>query len=218
MSVLALLTGAGVEITSALAHAPPARAHIEFGWPSVLSAPVFYVFLFFALGTIGGALFTVTRRNAVTAVVGLIGTFFALAGIYVLLYAHFLAVIQVLVYAGAVTVLFVFVIMILGREESAPWALRARVTKALGVGAVAFTGFVLWRIMRAPEGSGGLPPPGFGTVERFGELLFRDYLFPFEAVSLLLLMAVIGAVVIARGRRDQPGAAAARDRVRAERR
>jgi len=191
-------------------HAAP-RATIQLGEPSMWRNPAFYVFLVLAAGALGFALFTITRRNAVAAVVSLVATFFCLAGIYVLLYAHFLAVMQILVYAGAILVLFVFVIMVLGREESEPWALRSMVTKLVGVGALVLLGVALARWLPHPAlaTKGGAPPASFGTVNAFGDTLFRDFLFPFEAVSLLLLLAVIGAVVIARGRRTPPADAAA---------
>ncbi|MBI5478720.1 MAG: NADH-quinone oxidoreductase subunit J [Deltaproteobacteria bacterium] len=187
----------------ALAGGQPPRATIEFGAPSMWGNPAFWVFLVLAAGSLGLAIFTITRRNAVMAVVGLVGSFFCLAGIYVLLYAHFLAVMQILVYAGAIMVLFVFVIMVLGREESEPWALRSLFTKVVGVCALFLLGYVVLRLVPTPAlaAKGGAPPTSFGTVGAFGDVLFKEYLFPFEAVSLLLLLAVIGAIVIARGKR-----------------
>jgi NADH-quinone oxidoreductase subunit J len=104
-------------------------------------------------------------------------------------------------------VLFVFVIMMLGREESEPWALRSLLTKFIGVAAVGLLGYVVIRLLPQPAlaaAKGGAPPTSFGTVGAFGDVLFKEYLFPFEAVSLLLLLAVIGAVVIARGKRTPP--------------
>jgi NADH-quinone oxidoreductase subunit J len=201
MRLLALLLPL-LAAAPALAQRAP-RATIEFGTPSMWSNPAFYVFLVLAAGSLGLAIFTITRRNAVMAVVGLVGCFFCLAGLYVLLYAHFLAVMQILVYAGAIMVLFVFVIMMLGREESEPWALRSLFTKVVGVAALFLLGYVALRLVPTPAltGKGGAPPESFGTVSAFGDVLFKEYLFPFEAVSLLLLLAVIGAVVIARGRR-----------------
>jgi NADH-quinone oxidoreductase subunit J len=211
--ILALLLPL-VAAAPALAQKATPRATIEFGTPaiSVWSSPGFYVFLVLAAGALGLALFTITRRNAVMAVVGLVGSFFCLAGVYVLLYAHFLAVMQVLVYAGAILVLFVFVIMMLGRDESEPWALRSLFTKVIGGVALFILGYVVLRLVPTPAlaAKGGAPPATFGTVGAFGDVLFKEYLFPFEAVSLLLLMAVIGAVVIARGRRAPlPGDAGA---------
>src|SRR5690606_17287586 len=81
-------------------------------------------FWLFALATVGGAVFVITRRNLISAVMGMVGTFFGIAALYASLYAGFLAAIQVLVYAGAIMVLFVFVIMILNRQEDEPWALQ----------------------------------------------------------------------------------------------
>src|SRR6185503_1232067 len=82
------------------------------------------LFFLMAAWVVFFAIFTITRRNPVTAVMSLVGTFFGLAAIYASLSAHFLAVLQVLVYAGAIMVLFIFVVMILNREEVAPLALR----------------------------------------------------------------------------------------------
>ena len=158
---------------------------------------------FWVLGalTLLGAVATVTRRNPLVAAVWLVGTFLGMAGLFVLLQAHFLALIQVLVYAGAIMVLFVFVIMVLGRSEDDPLGfMTAPITKLVGAGAV---GVLAWVVLRAlagepaPSGAGG----DFGTVAAVGKLLLTDYLFPFEVVSLLLLSAVLGAVTLTRTRR-----------------
>ncbi|MEK6608686.1 MAG: NADH-quinone oxidoreductase subunit J [Myxococcota bacterium] len=155
---------------------------------------------FYALSalTVAGALLTVTRRNPLIGALWLIATFFALAGLYALLEAHFLAAIQILVYAGAIMVLFVFVIMMLDRPELEEIGLlRAPGTKLVGLAAV---GVLAWRLAAA-VGRAGDPAPakeGFGTVRAIGNLLLHEYIFPFEAVSIVLLVAVVGAVVIAR--------------------
>jgi NADH-quinone oxidoreductase subunit J len=159
-------------------------------------------FWLFALLTIGGAIMTITRRNLVTAVMFLVGTFLGIAALYVLLYAHFLAVIQVLVYAGAIMVLFVFVVMILNKAEEEPWALRGIVGKVIAGAALAYLLFrlvqVLWRApqleaLREPA----TMPADYGTTVALAETLFTTYLFPFEAVSIVLLIAVVGALVLA---------------------
>ena len=241
---------------------------------------------------VGGALVTITRRNTISAVMALVMTFFGLAALYALLSAHFLAAIQVLVYAGAIMTLFVFVVMVLNREEQEPWALRGVGTKAIGLGAAVWLvaklvllvgdepllryplpsglkpdrvaarvdparGVVTLydataplkayriadpvgppplgvrlgpldeaevsplltprtRVMTGPlpaaedQNGDGLadalvarntPQPGWGGVADVGEILFTRYLFPFEAISLLLLVAVIGAIVVARSPR-----------------
>jgi NADH-quinone oxidoreductase subunit J len=153
-----------------------------------------------ALITIGGAVLTITRRNAVMAVMCLVGSFLGLSALYVMLYAHFLAVIQVLVYAGAIMVLFVFVVMILNKDEEEPWALRGVVGKGLaGVALVYFLVRliqILWRVPAAIPDK-GTPGPDFGTTRAMADVLFGSYLFPFEAVSLVLLIAVVGALVLA---------------------
>lgn len=170
------------------------------------------VFAALALLVIAGAIVTITRRNMVSAVMALVATFFGIAGLYAMLYAHFLAAIQVLVYAGGIMVLFVFVVMVLNREESDPWAVRNLVSKALGVGALAYVGLRLGQLLYVFAGPDcdpnrnlsclvikkGLPPAGFGTVGGVGEVFFTDYVFPFEAISILLIIAIIGAVVLAR--------------------
>ncbi len=164
-------------------------------------------FLIIAALTIVGAAMTITRRNNIGAVMALVATFFGLAAMYAMLSAHFLAALQVLVYAGAIMTLFVFVIMVLNRDEAEPWAWSGVFTKVTGVFALVYlvtsVGTRLWGIAPAhPEG----PPVEFGTVAQVGEILFTDYLFVFEAVSVLLLIAVIAAVVVARQRNTQEGA------------
>jgi NADH-quinone oxidoreductase subunit J len=159
------------------------------------------VFWLLAALTVFFALFTVTRRNPVTAVMSLVATFFCLAGLYATLSAHFLAILQVLVYAGAIMVLFIFVVMILNREEVSPFSVR--VTHILGLlgGVYLFVKFC--RVV-----SIGVPVPGnvpetFGTVASIGDLLFRDFLYPFEAISLLLLVAIVGGVIVSRSHQKE---------------
>ena len=166
------------------------------------SALAFWIFAFL---TIGGAIATITRRNAVTAVMFLVGTFFGIAAIYAMLFAHFMAAIQVLVYAGAIMVLFVFVVMILNKEEEEPWALRGWFGKTLA--AAALTWFlarivqVLWTVNQSPVVAEKLWKAGeliqYGTTKSVGKQLFTSYLFPFEAISIALLIAIVGAVVLA---------------------
>jgi NADH-quinone oxidoreductase subunit J len=161
------------------------------------------VFWAFALMAIAGAVAMITRRNAISAVMCLVGTIVAMAGLYAMLYAHFLAIIQVLVYAGAIMVLFVFVIMILNQEEEEPWA-RGLVGKIVAGGALGYLvvrlAAVLWGLRTADLPA--IAPRGeletFGTTAEVGRTMFTDFLFPFEAVALLLLIAVVGALVLGR--------------------
>jgi NADH-quinone oxidoreductase subunit J len=178
------------------------------------SLPEQIVFWFLALAIVAGALFTMTRKNPVTAVMSLVGTFFALAALYATLSAHFLAIIQILVYAGAIMVLFIFVVMILNREEVTPVTLRGLGLRLMGVGGGLYLVWVFFDIVRTP-GQADLPrpvPESFGTVAAIGDLLFRDFLYPFESISLLLLVAIVGGVVISRSHQKEAAAVLAAER------
>lgn len=170
------------------------------------------LFWAFALATIGGALFVVTRKNMIAAVMGMIGSFLGISAIYMMLYANFLAVVQMLVYAGAIMVLFVFVIMILNRPEDDPVGPRGKVGKAVGALAILYLfirlGSLLMSVKPAdPEAADRAPAVTslgheWGSTKAVGTELFTDYVFPFEAISILLLVAVVGAIAIARPLRD----------------
>jgi NADH-quinone oxidoreductase subunit J len=158
------------------------------------------------------AMFTITRRNPVTAVMSLVATFFGLAAMYASLSAHFLAVLQVLVYAGAIMVLFIFVVMILNREEVAPLALRPM--RLLGVAAAVYLLVVFADVVTMGVTTGVVPPvvpDTFGTVASVGDMLFREFLYPFEAISLLLLVAIVGGVVVSRSHQKEVAAQRAAD-------
>jgi NADH-quinone oxidoreductase subunit J len=153
------------------------------------------------------AVVTITRRNPVSAVMSLVATFFGLAAIYAALSAHFLAVLQVLVYAGAIMVLFIFVVMILNREEVAPLALRPM--RLLGVAAAAYLLVVFADVVNVGVTTTAAPPvvpETYGTVASVGDLLFREFLYPFEAISLLLLVAIVGGVVVSRSHQKEVAA------------
>jgi NADH-quinone oxidoreductase subunit J len=162
------------------------------------------IFLILSLGVLGMAIFCMTRKNPVTAVMSLVATFFGLAGLYATLSAHFLAVLQVLVYAGAIMVLFIFVVMILNREESTLVSLRGLPTRVLGVAAGVYLMSVFFRIAVPEQVTTPIPvSDSFGTVASVGDILFRQFLFPFEAISLLLLVAIVGGVVVSRSARKE---------------
>lgn len=161
-----------------------------------------WAFWILSILTVVGALSTILRRNLIGAVMSMVATFFGIASLYALLSAHFLAAIQVLVYAGAIMVLFVFVIMVLNREEAEPWALRSPVIKALGTGSLVYLAVRLGEMLLSPKAgvlqTAGYPSGEYGTVASIGDYFFTKFLFPFEAISILLVIAVIGAVVLAR--------------------
>ena len=156
-----------------------------------------------------GALSCITRKNAVMSALSLVMTLFALAGIFVLLDAHFIAVMQIIVYAGAIMVLFLFVIMLLnvGRPDS-PGDMKGmagKITAALlGAGLVveliALRRLIPGDSFRLPEGVVAHLTAEKGAVAVIAEPLFRTNLIPFEITSLLLLAAVVGAVVLAKRR------------------
>ena len=166
-----------------------------------------FFFLLFVVMASAGAVMMVASRNPVASLMFLVLTLFALAGLFVLLDAHFLAAVQVIVYAGAIMVLFLFVIMLLNLGHDSGADLRGLAGRAtglvLGAGVFAAAGTAL----RAGEWIGaGTPgveaaaPDTRGAVQVIADPLFRDYMVPFEVTSLLLLVAVVGAIVLARRR------------------
>jgi len=166
------------------------------------------MFWLFAFATVGGAVFVVSRRNLIAAVMGMVGSFLGIAAIYMMLYAQFLAIVQMLVYAGAIMVLFVFVVMILNRPEDEPVAPAGRAGQAIGGLAILYlVGRLIMMLVRVQPPNVDLanaaPLPtaqghDWGTIGAVGTDLFGPGLFPFEAISVLLLVAVVGAIAIAR--------------------
>jgi NADH-quinone oxidoreductase subunit J len=157
------------------------------------------LFWVFAMPLMVAAAGVLISRNPVYAAMNLVAAFFFLAGIYILLTAHLVAFLQILVYAGAIMVLFLFVVMLLSLTDDELGMPKVTVMKALGCVGAAGLGFV---IVRAIQDMGvqnmAAVEPRFGTVKAVGRLLFTQYLLPFEATSLLLLVAIVGAVVIAK--------------------
>lgn len=159
------------------------------------------LFALFAIGAVASAVFTITRRNPVAAAMSLIGHFFMLAGLYLTLHAQFVAVVQVLVYAGAIMVLVVFVIMLLnlGNEKQLTERVSVRTTIGTLVAAL-FAMQVVTSLLARPTGLHNLDAKAteIGATAGIGNALFTTYIFPFEAVSILLLAALIGAVILAK--------------------
>jgi len=159
------------------------------------------VFILFAVPLVTASLGVVIARSPIHAAMSLVAAFFFLAGMYVLLLAHLLAWLQVLVYAGAIMVTFLFVIMLLNFDDAMAGVRRLKVMQFLGIaGALGVAGTVakaVWDLGELPMREVG---PDFGTVRAVGRILFTDYVLPFEATSLLLLVAIVGAVVVAKQR------------------
>lgn len=163
------------------------------------------VFYIFAALSVAGALLVITHKNPVSSAVSLVLTLFSTAVLFVLLLAHFVAAIQILVYAGAIMVLFLFTVMFLNLRPDAlkfdAGNLAFKVSVFLVV--LLFTGyFAVTAFNKAFPGGGAVasPPEGFGTVEGVGRVLFTDYLLPFELTSVLIIAAIIGVVAIAKKR------------------
>ena len=163
------------------------------------------VFVLASAMVIGGAIGVVVRSHPVHAALSLVLTLFGVAVQFVAQEAHFLAAVQVIVYAGAIVVLFLFVIMLLGvdREEAVEVEeLKGQRPLAVGVGVLLLLLVIL--LARANEWATGTPAarglasgPG-ENVEKLGRSIFTDFLLPFEVTAVLLVIAVVGAVVLAR--------------------
>jgi NADH-quinone oxidoreductase subunit J len=166
-----------------------------------LDAFFFYVF---ALMTLAGAVATVTRRSAVHSAVSLIVSLLGVAGLFLLQKAEFLFAVQIVLYIGGIMVLFLFVIMLVNLDEAAKqkqfrsaWWLAG----ACLVGVAAEVWFFLARYGSLQLPAQTLPSPGGpGNTERIADILFSEYLLPFEVASVLLLVAVVGGVYMAKVR------------------
>ncbi len=154
-------------------------------------------FVFAALAVFGGIL-VITQRNPVYSAIALIVTFFALAGEYILLQAHFIAVVHVAVYAGAIMVLFLFVIMLLNVrvEEKAPGAFRYMIFLGLPLVVLLLLelGYLIYQGFHGQTVKGN----ELGTVTSIGNSLFSTYILPFEITSILLIVAMVGALYLSK--------------------
>ena len=159
------------------------------------------LFILFAGLAIGCAISMVAQRNPLYSAISLIGVFISLACLYVMLAAPFIAAVQVIVYAGAIMVLVVFVIMLLNveQEERSPARLRSLIPIAVGLAAILFAeaAFIIFFVHTSPGTPTG-NTSDVGLTSSIGAGLFTSYLLPFEITSLLLLMAIVGAMTLAR--------------------
>jgi NADH-quinone oxidoreductase subunit J len=161
-------------------------------WESVL------FWLFGGAAVVLGIL-VISLKNPVHCAVALVGNMFSLAALFAVLDAHFLAVLQVLVYAGAIMVLILFVIMLLNLKPDELGGARQTATKVVGGVLVAWVAVLLITNFAGVETSSMPPiPESYGTIETVGRLIFSTYLLPFEVASILLLAAILGAVGIAK--------------------
>jgi len=156
---------------------------------------LFYVFAFLTLAC---GVLVITVRNPVTSAMFLVLTIISMAGLFVLLHAFFLAAVQVLVYAGAVMVLFLFVIMLLDLKEE-----ERRKVKKLGLGAGlisvgAIVAIFIRSLLATQPGKNLNDPKAVGDTATLGKMLFTNYLLPFEIVSILLLVAMVGVILLSK--------------------
>ena len=167
------------------------------------------LFYAFAAVSVFGALFVIVQKNPIYSVLALIGAFFGLSGLYVLLDAPFVAIVQIIIYAGAIMVLFLFTVMLLNvpREDAAEWDRTHQLYRPwpMRIGAllaVLLVGQLAWALIRTPGISDGIgqQSAGASSVSELGRVLFTDYMFAFEVTSILIIAAMVGAVILARKR------------------
>jgi NADH-quinone oxidoreductase subunit J len=162
-----------------------------------------FLFYAFALLTLGGAVLTVTRRSAVHSAIWLIVSLLGVAGLYLLQSAEFLFAVQIVLYIGGIMVLFLFVIMLVNLDDAAK---QKQFNKQWLVAIVCagVVGAEVFYFLRKGTAGLALPaavpasPGGPGNVEQIADTMFRLYLLPFEAASLLLLVAIVGSVILAK--------------------
>ena len=172
------------------------------------------VFFVVALVAVGSALGLVLRRNPIHGALFLVVNLGSIAVFYLMLGAEFLAAAQVIVYAGAIMVLFLYVVMLLNRpqEDAAEWdqahPLRQPGVARLGAGlAIVLVMQLAWALLRTSGVRAGVAgevdAEAVSSVRNIGRVLFTDYMFAFEATSILILVAMVGAVVLARRESDR---------------
>ena len=167
-----------------------------------MTGPGATLFVVTAIFAMAGALMTISSRRPLRAAIGLLVHIISLAGMFLTLNAHLLAALQLLVYAGAIVVLFVFVIMLLGpASEVAP--IQGRVaSRTLSIAATITVVLTVSTSVAYFDAPWVAVPDGFGTVEGLGMAIYKQALVPFEVISITLLVAIIGAIAVARSRTE----------------
>jgi len=160
-------------------------------------------FYIFAALTVIGSVVVVSHKNPVVSAISMVLTFFFTAFLFILLRAQFIAAIQVLVYAGAIIVLFLFTVMFLNIKEDALQFDSSNISKKITflIILIAVVGYFASKLTKKMIAAKGVSD-SFGTVESVGRVLFTDFLLPFELTSVLIIAAIIGVVSIARRSRS----------------
>ena len=161
-----------------------------------METALFWIFATAAIGSGAGVVLSI--RNTVAAALWLVASMLSLAVLFVLLHAEFIGLIQVMIYAGAIVVLFLFVIMLLNLKSDGMGAENQLLVKLVGAGIAAIVAVKLAAIVAAVRTDWSAVPREFGTVREVGRALYTDFLLPFEIAGVLLLAAIVGAVVLAK--------------------
>ncbi|MEE9591857.1 MAG: NADH-quinone oxidoreductase subunit J [Thermodesulfobacteriota bacterium] len=160
------------------------------------------IFYLLGAGTVITAMFIVFSNRSVNAAISMVGTMFCVAGLYVLLDAHLIAALQIIVYAGAIMVLFLFVIMLLNLTEKEGHGEIDTHNVFIQFLGICLAGFIFIKVVGLFKGT--MPVPSvelvsdFGTVKEVGKVLYTKFILPFEIASILLLAAIVGAVTLAK--------------------
>lgn len=160
------------------------------------------LFSYFAAVIVLAAILVIASRKPVNSALALLVMFFHVAGLFVLLDAEFIAAVQIIVYAGAILVLYLFVVMLLNVRAEEGYHTQVSIGLAVGFGILGEAALILSRsgfADRFPPSASSVPvAAGVGNTEGLGRVLYTTYLFPFEVASLILLVAMIGAIVLAK--------------------
>ncbi len=181
----------------------PALAAFQLQPDSAPVAPKFFFYLLASIAIIG-ALGVILRRNPVHSAISLIFTLLSLAGLYLMLYAPFVAGVQIILYVGGIMVLFLFVIMLVNLERNAKEEQFNKQWLVAGLTVLTLGGLLFYVYTKGqsvfPIAMANVLPPESVNTQAVGRMLYTTYLFPFEIASLLLLVAIVGAVVMAKKR------------------
>jgi len=167
-----------------------------------MTFPGAILFVVTAIFAMAGALFTISSKRPLRAAIGLLVHIISLAGMFLTLNAQLLAVLQLLVYAGAVVVLFVFVIMLIGPAAEVGPIQGHLVSRTLSIALTIVLVLAISTTVAYFEAPWGAVPDDFGTVEGLGMAIYKQALVPFEVISITLLVAIVGAIAIARSRTE----------------